>query len=258
MSMNLDDLISSLTAGEAGGQEKQASETQETVAPSVAESLKDTLMTKSASERRTECEDMGRALAALLVKQAAEEEKKDDDSKEEKKDEKEDKDDKEQTKEASTDGEGAAQPNLSINANAGLAAEQTQSDAAAKQSGGTVDQQLHESLAKGLAAPGAGPDDKVEANMLKAAAVSELVAQGHDFYSAVNLVADADQELQKEAALNQLLAEGYGFEDAVALVKQASEQTFGAEEAPLTKQAQFEQLLSAGVPFDEAVAALKD
>ncbi len=257
MSMNLDDLISSLTAGEAGGQEKQASETQETAAPSVAESLKDTLMTKSASERRTECEDMGRALAALLVKQAAEEEKKDDD-KEEKKDEKEDKDDKEQTKEASTDGEGAAQPNLSINANAGLAAEQTSSEAAAKQSGGTVDQQLHESLAKGLAAPGAGPDDKVEANMLKAAAVSELVSQGHDFYSAVNLVADADQELQKEAALNQLLAEGYGFEDAVALVKQASEQTFGAEETTLTKQAQFEQLLSAGVPFDEAVAALKD
>ncbi len=119
--------------------------------------------------------------------------------------------------------EGAAQPNLSIQSRAALAAEQTQVDAKAKQSGGTVDQQLGESLSKGLAAPGAGPDDKVEANMLKAAAVSELVAEGMDFYEAFEKVAQADMELQKQAAYEQLIGEGKSFEEAVALI-QASAQ----------------------------------
>lgn len=119
----------------------------------------------------------------------------------------------------------SAQGNLAIEPTAAMAAQQTQVDALAKQSGGTVEQQQNESLQKGLATQvaAAGPDDKVEANMLKAAALVELVDSGLDFYDAFEKVAYADMELQKEAAFNELMEAGYGFEDAVALVQAAAQ-----------------------------------
>lgn len=67
------------------------------------------------------------------------------------------------------------------------------------------------------------PGDEVE----KAAAVSELVAQGHDFESAVDMVKAAAEEIEREetaqikqAALNYFMEEkGFDFESAVELVK---------------------------------------
>lgn len=67
------------------------------------------------------------------------------------------------------------------------------------------------------------PGDEVE----KAAAVSELVAQGHDFESAVAMVKAAAEEIQREetaqikqAAMNYFIDEkGFDFETAVELVK---------------------------------------
>lgn len=60
----------------------------------------------------------------------------------------------------------------------------------------------------------------------KAAAVSALVEQGHDFEDAVNLVKAAAEEIQREevaqikqAALNHFMEAGYDFDQAVALVK---------------------------------------
>jgi hypothetical protein len=60
----------------------------------------------------------------------------------------------------------------------------------------------------------------------KAAAVSALVEQGHDFEDAVNLVKAAAEEIQREedaqikqAALNHFMEAGFDFETAVNLVK---------------------------------------
>lgn len=237
--LNLDALIASLTDGE--GQEKQASEMAAAPTPSVSEDLKAVLMTKSASERRGECEDLGRALARRLLEKAAAEDEKDKDEKEkddEGKDKEESKDKKEegQDKQASfeealagqlkqaTEGS-APQANLSQDANAQMAQEQIALDAAAKQSGGTVEQQQVESLQKGLATQSAqaGAYDKVEAELDKAAALIELMDQGDSFYEAFEKVAEADMELQKQAAYETLVEAGMGFEEAVNLVKEAAE-----------------------------------
>lgn len=60
----------------------------------------------------------------------------------------------------------------------------------------------------------------------KAAAVSALVEQGHDFEDAVNLVKAAVEEIEqeeiaqvKQAALNHFMESGFDFETAVSLVK---------------------------------------
>lgn len=60
----------------------------------------------------------------------------------------------------------------------------------------------------------------------KAAAVSALVEQGHDFEDAVNLVKAAAEEIEREevaqvkqAALNHFMEAGFDFETAVNLVK---------------------------------------
>lgn len=272
MSINLDELLAKL--GDEG-QEKQASEAAPQEAPTVAEELRGVLMTKSASARQAECEDLGRVLAQRLLEKAAaeskEEEKAEKDEDKGDKEEKEEKDEKDedkgQEKKASLEdlvaarlskeaGEVAPQANLSIEPNASMASDQMAVEAAAKQSGGTVEQQSTESLQKGLATQSAeaGAYDQVEANLQKAAAVSALVGDGIDFYDACNLVAQADMELQKEAAFNELIEQGLSFEDAVTLVKQASEADY--VEAGLDKQAAFEQLLSEGLSFDEAVAAV--
>jgi hypothetical protein len=65
-------------------------------------------------------------------------------------------------------------------------------------------------------------NDSVE----KAAAVSALVEQGHDFEEAVNLVKAAEEEIIREeeaqikqAALNHFMEAGFDFETAVNLVK---------------------------------------
>ena len=127
-----------------------------------------------------------------------------------------------------------AQANLSQDANAQMAQEQIALDAAAKQSGGTVEQQQVESLQKGLATPSAqaGAYDKVEAELDKAAALIELMDQGDSFYEAFEKVAEADMELQKQAAYETLVEAGMGFEEAVNLVKEAAEKKpYGYSEA---------------------------
>lgn len=151
-----------------------------------------------------------------------------------------------------------AQPHLANSDNAAMAVEQQTINAQALQSGGTVEQQQLESLQKGLGTPSAqasGEDQVIE--LQKAAAVSELVSGGLDFYSAVDAVAEADMELQKEAAFHQLVSEGYDFEDAVELVKAASEVEFYVDEE-VEKRAAFEELLSEGLSFDEASEIIKE
>lgn len=117
------------------------------------------------------------------------------------------------------------QPQIHHEQNAAMAAEQTAINAAALQSGGTVEAQQIESLKKGLDTPSAiasGEDQVVE--LQKAAALTGLVAGGMDFYSAVDQVAAMDVELQKEAAFNELIGEGKTFEEAVALIQAATAQ----------------------------------
>lgn len=119
----------------------------------------------------------------------------------------------------------APQPQIHHEQNAAMAAEQQAVNAAALQSGGTVEAQQIESLKKGLDTPSAvasGEDQVIE--LQKAAALTNLVAGGMDFYSAVNQVAELDAELQKEAAFNELVGEGYSFDEAVALIESASAQ----------------------------------
>jgi hypothetical protein len=60
----------------------------------------------------------------------------------------------------------------------------------------------------------------------KAAAVSQLVSEGYDFYAAVDMVKAAETEIRKEefaqikqAALNHFMEAGFDFETSVALVK---------------------------------------
>lgn len=74
------------------------------------------------------------------------------------------------------------------------------------------------------ATPNQVPDVSVE----KTAAVIELVNQGIDFDSAVDLVKSAAYELEfeegeqiKQAAMNELMAEGVDFDSAVELIKSA-------------------------------------
>jgi SOS response regulatory protein OraA/RecX len=242
---------------------KQASEAEVVAAPSVADDLRSVLLTKSASTIQEEASDLGRQLARRIMEKAASE-----------------------TlvvsevvagdnlsalaasvestliKEAS---EVSAQPNVANSDNAALAAAQEQVNHTAEQSGGTVEAQTIETIQKGLATPSATAtsedlvrkvEDQSEDNMQKAAAVSELVAQGHSFDDAADLVAMADSELQKEAAFKELTAEGYSFDDATSLIKAASE-TF-AEPAEITKEAAMADLLSQGVAFGDAVNMIKE
>lgn len=117
-----------------------------------------------------------------------------------------------------------AQPQLNTESNAAMAGEQLAVNAAALQSGGTVEQQQAESLQKGLATPSAQamPEDQV-LNLQKAAALNELVSEGMDFYEAFEKVAHADSEMQKEAAFHSLVEEGYSFDEAVSLIQSAAQ-----------------------------------
>lgn len=253
MSFDINQLIADLTAVE--GQEKSASEVNvaSTPEPTVADELRDVLMTKSASESIQDAASLGRALAQRLL-----------------------------TKQASVTGTESlevlavavedqlskeaeeSQPNVAAGNNAATAGEQQAVNHAAEQSGGTVEQQTEETIKKGLDTPSATAtsedvarrvEDKAEdANMLKAAALMELVTQGQDFYDAADAVYMADSELQKEAAYAQLVSEGMSFEAATALIKQASEAEF--VEPALTKEAAFKQLLDQGYTFEQAVEAV--
>lgn len=255
MSFDINALIENLLPAE--GIEKSASEVQEPVKPSVADELKEALMTKSASEVAAEAEDLGRKLARRLMEKAASQTPVEVVE-----------GDKLSEIEASFVKEAAeAQPNIAAEQNAQLAAEQGNVDNAALQSGNTVEGQTAESLQKGLATQSATAtsedlarkveDHSEDANMQKAAAVMALVEDGMDFYDAANLVGQADMELQKEAALAELIQEGYEFEDAVALVKAASEnQSVSSASGSLEKKAAFEELLAQGFTFDEAVEAV--
>lgn len=263
MSFDINELINNLSIGE--GVEKQASEAEVVATPSVADDLRSVLMTKSASTIREEADDLGRQLARRIMEKAA--------------------------SENPTVSEVVAGDNLSALAasvesalikeaeavspqphvanadNAALAAAQGQVDQAAEQSGGTVEAQTVETIQKGLSTPSATAtsedlvrkvEDKSEdANMQKAAAVKELVAQGHSFSDAADLVAVADSELQKEAAFKELTAEGYSFDEATSLIKAASE-SFAEPELAMTKEAAMSDLLSQGVAFSDAVNMIKE
>lgn len=253
MSYDIDSLISALLPEE--GREKQASEAPVTVAePTVADELREVLLTKSASEAVSDAAEMGRALATrLLSKQASEAPV--------------------STGNEALDAiavgiekEASDQPNVAAADNSALAAEQQSVNVAAEQSGGTVEQQTEETIKKGLETPSAVAtsedvvrrvEDKAEdSNMLKAAALSALVESGEDFYDAASAVYMADHELQKEAAYAQLIEEGLSFEEATSLVKAASEMTDEVDEE-VEKKAALDELLTEGVPFDEAVDLVK-
>lgn len=262
MSFDFNQLIEAL-APEGQTIEKQASE-EVAAAPTVADELRSVLMTKSASVILGEADDLGRQLARRLMEKAA--------------------------SEAPVVGEVVAgdnlsalaatvestlikeaeavspQPHIANSDNAALAGAQEQVNHTAEQSGGTVEAQTVETIQKGLSTPSATAtsedlvrkvEDKSEDNMQKAAAVNELVAQGHGFDDAVSLVAMADGELQKEAAFKELTAEGYSFDDATFLIKAASE-GFAAGDEEITKEAAMANLLEQGVSFDEAVNMIKE
>lgn len=257
MSYDINQLINNLVGEE--GVEKQASEAQEAQAPTVADELRDALMTKSASEKASEAEDLGRQLARRLLEKSASAEAAPLAN--------------EQLagleasvtetleKEAGVE----VQPDVAKAENAANAQEQATVDAVAQQSGGTVEAQAHESIEKGLSTGTAvaSSEDQVrkvedqheDADMQKAAAVAALVEGGDDFYEAFEKVAMADAELQKEAAFNQLISEGYSFEDAAGLVKAACEFPQSEE---FEKAAALGELLSEGFVFDEAVELIKE
>lgn len=259
MSFDINTLIDSLTNGE--GQEKQASEAVVVNAPTVAEELKSVLMTKSASEVTEEAGALGRMLAQRLLEKAASENPAVSEVVV---------GDQMSALTASVEtaiikeaSEISPQPQINTEHNAASAAAQDHVDNAALQSGGTVEQQTAESIQKGLSTASATAtsedlvrkvEDKAEdSNMLKAAAVNELVSQGLSFYEAGNLIAEADAELQKEAAFAELTTEGYNFEDATALIKAASEADF-----EMSKEASLSDLLSQGYRFDDAVEMVKE
>lgn len=263
MSFDINELIDNLSAGE--GVEKQASEAEVVAAPTVADELRATLMTKSASAVIEEAGDLGRQLARRILEKSASENPVVSEvvagdnlsaltaSVEET-----------LLKEAEAV---TAQPNVANSDNSALAAAQEQVNSVAEQSGGTVEAQTAETIQKGLSTQSATAtsedlvrkveDQAEDANMQKAAAVNELVAQGHSFYDAADLVACADAELQKEAAFAELTAEGYSFDEATSLIKAASE-SFAEQEVALTKEAAMADLLDQGVSFDEAVNMIKE
>ncbi len=256
MHFDINTLIQSLSGEE--GLDKQASEVAATPAVSVADELKATLMTKSASTLIETADDLGRQLARRLLEKAAS-------------------DTQVSSEPVLGDNLSALaasveatlnkeaeeiQPQAQVVAetNAATADAQGQVDEHALQSGGTVEGQLHESIHKGLTTPSAVATvedtvDLVSDNMQKAAAVSELVNQGMSFYDAADLVSLADSELQKEAAFAELTAEGYSFDDATQLIKAASE---GHVSEEMSKQASFSELLASGYTFDDAVSLVKE
>lgn len=258
MSFDINELIGNLGLDE--GIEKQASEVKEDAKPSVADELREALLTKSASEVAAEAEDLGRQLARRLMEKAASQVKPEVVE-----------GDALSTMEVSLtqtfEKEAEAQGHIANADNAAMAAEQGQVDAHALQSGGTVESQTAETIQKGLATPSATAtsedmvrkieDQGEDANMQKAAAVMALVEEGLDFYNAADLVAVADSELQKEAALAELVNEGYDFDDAVSLIKAASETPKVSDEV-LEKVAAFQELTAEGYSFDEATDLIKE
>lgn len=254
MSFDINALVNSLLPEE--GIEKSASEVQETIKPSVADELKDALMTKSASEVQAEAEDLGRQLARRLMEKAASNTQLGEEG------------DKLSEIEVAFGKEASeAQPDLAKAHNAESAAEQAHVDGVALQSGNTVEGQTAESLQKGLATQSAQAtsedmvrkieDGSEDANMQKAAAVMALVEQGVDFYGAADLVGQADMELQKEAAFAELVEAGYNFEDAVELVKAASEMG-QVQDEEFEKVASLQELMEAGYTFDDAAEIVKE
>lgn len=99
--------------------------------------------------------------------------------------------------------------------------------------GAASEQQVHET---GVSAQEGAVEDHAVPNQVKvaseqdaiekAAAITELVAQGVDFSDAVELVKQAaveiEFEMEKAAAMTQLMAEGIDFDQAIELVKEAS------------------------------------
>lgn len=263
MHFDINELINNLSNGE--GVEKQASEAEVVAAPSVADDLRAVLMTKSAATIQEEAGDLGRQLARRIMEKAASENPVVSEVVV---------GDNLSALTASVEAtlikeaeEIASQPNIANSDNAALAASQEQVNHTAEQSGGTVEAQTVETIQKGLSTPSATAtsedlvrkveDNSEDANMQKAAAVKELVAQGHSFYDAADLVAAADGELQKEAALAELTAEGYSFDEATSLIKAASE-SFVAPEVEITKEAAMSDFLGQGFSFDEAVNMVKE
>lgn len=101
----------------------------------------------------------------------------------------------------------------------------------------------------------------------KAAAVSALVAEGMDFDMAVDLVKQAELEIQaesweqeKQACLDLLMQEGVNFDDAVALVKQAEEDMMKEAAGPTgtDKRIRDTAKVDAGRKVQAGKAALKE
>lgn len=112
---------------------------------------------------------------------------------------------------------------------------------------------------------GKAANDEVE----KAAAVSELVGAGVDFYTAVAMVKAAEEEIKneegeqiKQAAVAALIQEGMDIESAVLLVKQAMQvdpTLGGAQAAPALNEKQaaaVDYLVSQGRSVEDALAIL--
>lgn len=135
---------------------------------------------------------------------------------------------------------GAAVPNLIQTGNAVMTA---QADAITQGIGpvdGTVDD-LFQAIVARARAQGGATDDLIDSaapvprdtigageEVEKAAAVSALCAEGLDFDSAVDLVKQAEAELdseaweqEKQACMGALMEQGMDFDEAVSLVKQA-------------------------------------
>lgn len=96
-------------------------------------------------------------------------------------------------------------------------------------------------------------DDEQE----KAAAVSQLVADGIDFDNAVNLVKQAAEDIAvegqvKAAALGKLVSQGINFAEAVEMVKAASVAEPEVKTLEQEKRAAFDMLVQGGIDFETA------
>ena len=125
------------------------------------------------------------------------------------------------------------------------------------QGAASVDQ-VHDT---GVAAKEGAVEDHAVPAQVKTAAVGDLMEQGLDFDTAVELVkqasAEVEEDFEKMAAVNHLMEhDGLDFETASDLVKQAAEE-LAFEEANMTKAAALSELLQSGVDFDQAVEMIK-
>lgn len=226
--LTLDQLIAGLETPEEG-LDKQASEAEAKAEPSVADELK-SVLTKEAAvataksteepvEMNKEAQAKGVALADAIIGSLSKQANVILDQSEDLVDEQDD--------ETERTPEGTVNEVLKAVMDRGFANGATDEE---------THQDGEEEEDEGDASEGYGEDVEDNSDIEKSAAVAHLVeVEGCSFEDAVTLVKEAEEailaeetELMKVAAVNELMSEGYSMEDAVELVKEASAAKVGA------------------------------